>query len=112
MDISNIEHILLIFHIPEDIDGVPMTEGVSKPVNQMMTAAFVPSRWETVDPDQVVAQAITTSKWDTLDHPQDSINKSPNSTISKNNESQNTTELDGSDESSRGSNEQSSGDTR
>ncbi|XP_026475095.1 U2 snRNP-associated SURP motif-containing protein isoform X2 [Ctenocephalides felis] len=96
----------------EDIDGVPMTEGVSKPVNQMMTAAFVPSRWETVDPDQVVAQAITTSKWDTLDHPQDSINKSPNSTISKNNESQNTTELDGSDESSRGSNEQSSGDTR
>lgn len=29
--------------------------------------AFVPSKWETVDPDQIEAQAITTSKWDTLE---------------------------------------------
>lgn len=96
----------------EDIDGIPMTDTVIKPVTQTVTPAFVPSRWETVDPDQVVAQAITSSKWDTLDHPGDSSNKSPLSSISKNNESQNTTELDGSDESSRESNEQSSGDLR
>lgn len=30
---------------------------------------FIPSKWETVDPQQVEAQAITTSKWDTLDPP-------------------------------------------
>lgn len=29
--------------------------------------AFVPSKWETVDPEQIEAQAITTSKWDTLE---------------------------------------------
>lgn len=28
---------------------------------------FIPSKWETVDPDQVEAQAITTTKWDTLE---------------------------------------------
>lgn len=35
-----------------------------------MTAAaagFIPSKWETVDPEQIEAQAITTSKWETLD---------------------------------------------
>lgn len=30
-------------------------------------AGFIPSKWETVDPEQIEAQAITTSKWETLD---------------------------------------------
>lgn len=37
-----------------------------------MPAGFVPSRWETVDPDQVEAQAMTTSKWEELDQNEDS----------------------------------------
>lgn len=32
-----------------------------------MAAGFIPSKWETVDPEQIEAQAITTSKWETLD---------------------------------------------
>lgn len=31
-------------------------------------SGFIPSRWETVDPDQVEAQAMTTSKWDQLEN--------------------------------------------
>lgn len=31
--------------------------------------AFIPSKWETVDPEQVEAQAVTTSKWESLDPP-------------------------------------------
>lgn len=53
--------ILILFYIvDEDIDGVPMDdednvnvrnkEDEKKPA---MPAGFVPSRWETVDPDQV-----------------------------------------------------------
>ncbi|KAJ1530303.1 hypothetical protein ONE63_005222 [Megalurothrips usitatus] len=52
----------------DDIDGVPLDEdkksGASK---KGMPAGFVPSRWETVDPEQVEAQAMTTSKWDQLE---------------------------------------------
>lgn len=36
---------------------------------QAKMPGFIPSKWETVDPQQVEAQAITTSKWDTLDPP-------------------------------------------
>ncbi|XP_016947312.1 U2 snRNP-associated SURP motif-containing protein [Drosophila biarmipes] len=50
----------------EDLDGVPL-EKDSKPTSKM--PGFIPSKWETVDPQQVEAQAITTSKWDTLDPP-------------------------------------------
>ncbi|KAK2583082.1 hypothetical protein KPH14_009113 [Odynerus spinipes] len=63
----------------EDIDGVPMDdednmnirnkEDEKKPA---MPAGFVPSRWETVDPDQVEAQAMTTSKWEELGQNDDS----------------------------------------
>lgn len=63
----------------EDIDGVPMDDDDrtnsrckdedKKPV---MPAGFVPSRWETVDPDQVEAQAMTTSKWEELEQNEDS----------------------------------------
>ncbi|XP_037946449.1 U2 snRNP-associated SURP motif-containing protein [Teleopsis dalmanni] len=67
----------------DDIDGMPMDDDIDgvpleklKP-EQMFNASkthlkggtFIPSKWETVDPEQVEAQAITTSKWDTLDPP-------------------------------------------
>lgn len=50
------------FVVDEDIDGIPMD-------NLMMNkvGAFVPSKWETIPPNQVEAQAVTTSKWETLD---------------------------------------------
>lgn len=50
----------------DDIDGVPLKEDDKH--TSKNTRGFVPSKWETIAPDQVVAQAITTSKWDTLDH--------------------------------------------
>lgn len=49
--------------VDDDIDGVPLDASASKSGG----GGFLPSKWETVDPDQVEAQAITTSKWDTLD---------------------------------------------
>ncbi|XP_036331068.1 U2 snRNP-associated SURP motif-containing protein [Rhagoletis pomonella] len=68
----------------DDIDGVPLEEDIDGiPLEKLPTefsdtqskanakgGAFIPSKWETVDPEQVEAQAITTSKWDTLDPPQ------------------------------------------
>uniref|UniRef100_A0A336N3G9 CSON005757 protein n=1 Tax=Culicoides sonorensis TaxID=179676 RepID=A0A336N3G9_CULSO len=53
----------------EDIDGVPLTDdidGVPLEEEKPVQRAFIPSKWETVDPEQVEAQAVTTSKWDTL----------------------------------------------
>lgn len=60
----------------DDIDGVPLDEDDNeeeeeenkKIASSRVTATgFIPSKWETIAPDQVEAQAITTSKWDTLD---------------------------------------------
>lgn len=51
----------LIFIVDEDIDGIPLEK------MEHLKPAFVPSKWETVDPEQIEAQAITTSKWDTLE---------------------------------------------
>lgn len=51
----------LPFPVDDDIDGVPLRAELAT------TGGFIPSKWETVDPDQIEAQAITTSKWDTLD---------------------------------------------
>ena len=58
----------------DDLDGEPMSEdleglnsGKGKGPQGAMPAGFVPSRWETVDPEQVEAQAMTTSKWDMLE---------------------------------------------
>ncbi|KAK6638254.1 hypothetical protein RUM44_008683 [Polyplax serrata] len=58
----------------EDIDGVPMDDIDGEPIDddiphkkKKTTGAFVPSKWETVDPEQVEAQAMTTSKWDLLE---------------------------------------------
>ncbi|XP_043683844.1 U2 snRNP-associated SURP motif-containing protein isoform X2 [Vespula pensylvanica] len=63
----------------EDIDGVPMDDEDNMNVRNKedekkpaMPAGFVPSRWETVDPDQVEAQAMTTSKWEELGQNDDS----------------------------------------
>lgn len=89
----------------EDIDGVPMDDDDSANARNKdddkksaMPAGFVPSRWETVDPDQVSkcfrldklsimisclhiytqffhqveAQAMTTSKWEELGQNEDS----------------------------------------
>ncbi|XP_055374208.1 U2 snRNP-associated SURP motif-containing protein [Condylostylus longicornis] len=50
--------------LEEDIDGVPLEDNSD---SKNKTGGFIPSKWETVDPEQVEAQAITTSKWDTLD---------------------------------------------
>lgn len=40
---------------------------MDKAGNINLSGGFIPSKWETVDPEQIEAQAITTSKWDTLD---------------------------------------------
>lgn len=56
----------------EDVDGVPLEESAPVPATPAVPAssssagAFVPSRWETVDPDDVAAGVVTTSKWDQL----------------------------------------------
>lgn len=42
----------------EDIDGIPLDNS---------KGGFIPSKWETVDPEQVKDQAITTSKWEKLE---------------------------------------------
>ncbi|XP_059613579.1 U2 snRNP-associated SURP motif-containing protein isoform X2 [Phlebotomus argentipes] len=49
--------------LDEDIDGIPLGSAFGKGA---AGGAFVPSKWETVDPEQIEAQAITTSKWDKL----------------------------------------------
>ena len=68
--------------IDDDLDGVPMDDNQggdrnpSKSDGRAMPAGFVPSRWETVDPEQVEAQAMTTSKWDQLDQQGTVLSKS------------------------------------
>ncbi|KAM7345527.1 U2 snRNP-associated SURP motif-containing protein isoform 2-T2 [Cochliomyia hominivorax] len=62
--------------LDDDIDGVPLEKdqldfselGTAK--SSSKAKAFIPSKWETIDPEQVEAQAVTTSKWDTLDAPE------------------------------------------
>ncbi len=53
----------------DDVDGTPLQQGNSKPSGGP-TPGFVPSKWETVDPDEVQAQAVT-SKWDLFDQQED-----------------------------------------
>lgn len=62
----------------QDIDGVPINRGDRSPV----AAGFIPSKWETVDPEQIEAQAITTSKWETLDPVKESESQ-PATTLSE-----------------------------
>ena len=56
-----------------DVDGVPLDVQPAAPPRKIsnssakqMPAGFVPSKWETVDPEEVQAQAVT-SKWDIFD---------------------------------------------
>lgn len=52
----------------DGIDGIPIDKNDQSPSTTATAAAgFIPSKWETVDPEQIEAQAITTSKWETLD---------------------------------------------
>jgi len=57
---------------------VPLTgEAVGKNIK---AAAFVPSKWETVDPHEAEEQAMTTSKWEMLErenksHNNESVNQ-------------------------------------
>jgi U2-associated protein SR140 len=58
--------------IDDDIEGMPLTgESIGKSIK---TAAFVPSRWETVDPHDAEEQAMTTSKWEMLERENKSYN--------------------------------------
>lgn len=56
----------------DDIDGVPLEKDQQDigGRNSSKMKVFIPSKWETVGPEQVEAQAVTTSKWDTLDAPE------------------------------------------
>ena len=59
------------FAVEDDLDGVPLDDDVYNSKNQKSkldrSAAFVPSRWESVDPEEAEAQAMTTSKWELLE---------------------------------------------
>lgn len=49
----------------DDIGGAPLAgDSIGKNIK---AAAFVPSRWETVDPHEAEEQAMTTSKWEMLE---------------------------------------------
>lgn len=61
----------------DDIDGIPMDDDIDgKPLDddgrssaptRRTEGAFVPSRWEEVDPELIEEQAMTTSKWELLE---------------------------------------------
>lgn len=58
--------------LDDDISSVPLTgEQTGKSIK---AAAFVPSRWETVDPHEAEEQAMTTSKWEILERENKSCN--------------------------------------
>lgn len=58
--------------LDEDIDGIPLDGEPSE--KNIKAAAFVPSRWETVDPHEAEEQAMTTSKWEMLERENKSYN--------------------------------------
>ncbi|KAM7535632.1 hypothetical protein Aperf_G00000101170 [Anoplocephala perfoliata] len=56
----------------EDIEGIPLDIGSLNPdANKSTTAAplFVPSKWESVDPDKAVEEAVTSNRWDIFADP-------------------------------------------
>lgn len=65
---NRISRITMLVSVDEDIDGIPLEKLQSSSSAKPGGGGFIPSKWETVDPDQIEAQAITTSKWDTLDN--------------------------------------------
>lgn len=60
--------------LDDDLDGVPLDDDSAFSKSQKpkfdRSAAFVPSRWESVDPEEAEAQAMTTSKWELLEQQQ------------------------------------------
>lgn len=64
----------LCIAVEDDLDGVPLDDdsAYSKSLKPKFdrSAAFVPSRWESVDPEEAEAQAMTTSKWELLEQQQ------------------------------------------
>lgn len=50
----------------DSLDGAPINNvgGRVSPAPAPPAGAFIKSKWETVDPEQVKAQAVTTSKWE------------------------------------------------
>jgi len=56
-----------VISVDDDLDGIPMDE-YGQSYASSKAAGFVPSKWETVDPEQVEAQAMTTLKWESLEH--------------------------------------------
>lgn len=63
--------VLISFAVEDDLDGVPLEDDNYSSKTQKAkidrSAAFVPSRWESVDPEEAEAQAMTTSKWELLE---------------------------------------------
>lgn len=58
--------------LDEDIVGMPL---IGEPTDKnIKAAAFVPSRWETVDPHEAEEQAMTTSKWELFERENKSYN--------------------------------------
>uniref|UniRef100_A0A0A9XZ60 U2 snRNP-associated SURP motif-containing protein n=5 Tax=Lygus hesperus TaxID=30085 RepID=A0A0A9XZ60_LYGHE len=53
----------------DDIDGKPLDIGLRSP-KKPPVGAFVPSKWEEVDPDLIEQQAMTTSKWELIEQQQ------------------------------------------
>jgi len=55
-------------HSDDSLDGAPINRednnGQVSPAPAPPPGAFIKSKWETVDPEQVKAQAVTTSKWE------------------------------------------------
>lgn len=74
---SNFLYYIIIVY--DDIDGIPLeketnedilpSESLSGKSGSSKAPAFIPSKWETVDPEQVAEQAVTICKWDSLDPP-------------------------------------------
>lgn len=59
-----------------ELDGQPLLD-VPPAVHRPPVAKFVPSKWETVDPETVSQQAVTTSKWDLLDQGEEEEEEEP-----------------------------------
>lgn len=63
-----------MFSVDDDLDGKPLDEDRHHHNQQQhggggrrTEGAFVPSRWEEVDPELIEEQAMTTSKWELLE---------------------------------------------
>lgn len=60
------------FVVDDDIDGMPMFDDDEKlartvsSTSHSVAPGFVPSRWESVEPDQIEAGAVTSQRWNNL----------------------------------------------